>query len=54
MDTIISPNQLVEGDTDFDPVAGPVTILNRGTGGITRAFIGTGVEWSKISLLAST
>ena len=35
---------IVAGDTDFDPVSGPVTILNRGIGGITRAFIGTGVE----------
>ncbi len=39
---IASP--IVEGDPEFDPVAGPVTILNRGTGGFTRAFIGTGVE----------
>jgi hypothetical protein len=37
-------NPIVEGDPGYDPVAGPITILNRGTGGITRAFIGTGLE----------
>jgi hypothetical protein len=35
---------LAPGIAGYDEVAGSVTIQNRGTGGITKAFIGTGVQ----------
>ena len=35
---------IVEGDPMYHPIAGDVTIAHKGTGGISKAFFGTGVQ----------
>ncbi len=34
---------IAEGDPEYNPIAGEVTIAHKGSGGITRAFAGTGI-----------
>jgi hypothetical protein len=40
-------NSIKEGDRDYDPLTGAVTILHKGTGSFTNFFIGTGVNITK-------